>query len=268
MNPKPVQVWRLLRLFVHLLWGMLLATVWLPFLRAKHRDKLVRRWSKSILNILNVKLHVSGSVPLAGTSPAMFVSNHISWLDVWLVNSLISPRFVAKSEVRSWPLIGWLSEKGGVIFIERAKRKDTLRVSGAALQALADGDSLCVFPEGTTTDGSFMVPFRSSLLQAAVDAEVLLRPIALRYPLPNGGVNVGVAYWGDITLWESMLAMVKQPEIVAELVFLLPISTQGNDRRVLVRRAESAIAELLRLPVRAALVAPGGQLAGDLGAEP
>lgn len=239
---------------------MLLATVWLPFLRGKRRDKLVRRWSKTILNILNVKLQVSGSVPLTSTPPSMFMSNHISWLDVWLVNSLLSPRFVAKSEVRSWPLIGWLSEKGGVIFIERAKRKDTLRVSGAALQALADGDSLCVFPEGTTTDGSFMVPFRSSLLQAAVDAEVLIRPMALRYPLPDGGVNVDIAYWSDITLWESMLAMVKQPEITAELIFLLPIPTQGKDRRVLARRAESAIAELLRLPVRAALQTPGGQL--------
>ena len=255
-----MQVWRLLRLFVHLLWGMLLASVCLPFLRGARRGKLVRHWSKTILNILNIKLQVSGSAPLAGTSPSMFVSNHISWLDVWLLNSLLSPRFVAKSEVRSWPLIGWLSEKGGVIFIERAKRKDTLRVSGAALQALADGDALCIFPEGTTTDGSFMVPFRSSLLQAAVDADVLIRPVALRYPLPNGGVNVDVAYWGDITLWESMLAMVKQPEIQAELTFLLPIPIHGKDRRVLARCAESAIAELLRLPVRVALQTPGGQL--------
>lgn len=260
LNSKPVQVWRLLRLFVHVLWGMLLATFWLPFLGKKRRDKLVKHWSNTILLILNVKLCVSGAMPPAGTPPAMFVSNHISWLDVWLVNSLLSPRFVAKSEVRSWPFIGWLSKQGGVIFIQRARKQDTLRVSGEAIQVLADGDSLCVFPEGTTTDGSFMVPFRSSLLQAAVDAEVLIRPMALRYPLSDGGVNVDVAYWSDITLWESMLAMVKQPEIAAELIFLLPIPTQGKDRRVLARRAESAIAELLRLPVRAALQTPGGQL--------
>jgi 1-acyl-sn-glycerol-3-phosphate acyltransferase len=250
----------LLHLFAHLWWGVFLATFWLPCLRGERRSQLVRRWSNAILGILKVKLQVSGSIPLAGMPPAMFVANHISWLDIWICNSLFSPRFVAKSEVRHWPLIGWLSEKSGVIFIQRARKQDTLRVSGVAVEALANGDSLCVFPEGTTTDGSFMVPFRSSLLQAAVDAEVLIRPMALRYLLPDGSVNTAVAYADETTLWESMLAMVEQPEIVAEMVFLPPIVTQGKDRRVLAQDAETAIAERLRLPVRAALQIPGGQL--------
>ena len=256
----PVRAWRFSRLFWHLCWGLFLSSFWLPRLQGERRKNLVRRWSAAILTILNVRLQVSGFVPNAVTPQGMYVSNHISWLDIWIINSLLSPRFVAKSEVRSWPFIGWLAEKGGVIFIERARKQDTLRVSGAAAETLAQGESLCVFPEGTTTDGSFMVPFRSSLLQAAVDTGVLMRPMALRYRAADNSANTAIAYAGETTLLESMLAIVSQQEICAELEFLTPLPALEQDRRILAQQAESAIAVALNLPVRTAPEIIGGQL--------
>jgi 1-acyl-sn-glycerol-3-phosphate acyltransferase len=221
-------------------------------LQGLRRERLVSRWSAHILRILNVKLIVSGTVPTADAPVALFVSNHISWLDIWAINTVRTVRFVAKSEVRSWPVIGWLSEKAGVIFIERARRHDTSRVSGAGASALRDGHCLCVFPEGTTSDGTHLYPFRSSLLQSAVDAGALVWPIALQYPLPGGMPNTAIAYAGDTSLAQSMKAILSQQEITLHLRFSEPIHPEGRDRRELAQQAETAIASLVRLLVHAA----------------
>lgn len=223
----------------------------LPRLQGTRREQLVSHWSAHILRILNVKLTVSGTVPTAEMSAALFVSNHISWLDIWAINTVRTVRFVAKSEVRSWPVIGWLAEQAGVIFIERSRRHDTSRVSGAGASALRGGDCLCVFPEGTTSDGTHLYPFRSSLLQSAVDAGAPVWPIALQYPLPGGSPNTAIAYAGDTSLAQSMKAVLSQREITLHLKFSEPIHPAGRDRRVLAQQAEAAIASLARLPVRA-----------------
>ncbi len=224
----------------------------LPWLHGPHRDRLINRWSVHILSILNVKVEVAGNIPPSDSPPALFVSNHISWLDVWAINSVRTVRFVAKSEVRSWPLIGWLSEKAGVIFIERARRLDTSRVSGAGANALRQGHCLCVFPEGTTSNGTYLHPFRSSLLQSAVETGAPVRPIALQYPLLDGRPNTDIAYAGDTSLVQSIMTILAQKEITLKLTFAEPIHTTGRDRRELVKEAETAIALLVRLPVLAA----------------
>lgn len=243
-----IRQWRLLRLFQHLLWGVLLAAVWLPRLKAQQRQGLVMRWSAGVLRILNVRLSVSGHAPGGDAASAMVVANHISWLDVWVINSIQPVRFVAKSDVRDWPVIGWLSQQTGVIFIERERRRDTARVSELSTQVLLGGECLCVFPEGTTTEGEHMLPFRSSLLQAAVDARSPVWPVAVRYALSDGSPNKAVAYAGETTLWQSIQAMVIQPEIAAELTFL-PHVPAHHDRRHLAQVAEHAVRTRLNLPL-------------------
>lgn len=231
---------------------MALAAVVLPQLRGLRRERLISRWSAHILRILNIKLIVSGTAPAADSPAALFVANHISWLDIWAINSIRSVRFVAKSEVRGWPVIGWLSKKAGVIFIERDRRRDTSRVSGAGAEALHKGDCLCVFPEGTTSDGTHIYPFRSGLLQSAVDAGALVWPIALRYPLPNGMPNTAIAYAGDTSMAQSMKAILSHKEIILHLRYAQPIHPDGRGRRALAQQAEAAIASLAHLPVRGA----------------
>jgi len=235
---------------LHLGYGVALAVVVLPRLQGARRDRLISGWSAHILHILNVRLIVSGDVPAADAPAALFVSNHISWLDIWAINTVRNVRFVAKSEVRSWPVIGWLSEQAGVIFIERARRHDTSRVAGAGASALRDGHCLCVFPEGTTSDGTHLYPFRSSLLQSAVDAGAPVWPVALQYLLPGGMPNTAIAYAGDTSLAQSMKEILAQREIVLHLKYSEPIAPAGRDRRQLAQQAETAIASVARLPVR------------------
>lgn len=224
----------------------------LPRLHGSRREQLISRWSSHILQILNVNLTVSGTIPTNETAATLFVANHISWLDIWAINTVRTVRFVAKSEVRRWPVIGWLSEQAGVIFIERARRIDTSRVSGIGAAALREGHCLCVFPEGTTSDGTHIYPFKSSLLQSAVDAGSLVWPIALRYQLPDGTINKAIAYAGETSMAESMTAILSQPKIHLHLDFASPIPANGLDRRELARRAENIIASAARLPVREA----------------
>ncbi|MCX7627328.1 MAG: 1-acyl-sn-glycerol-3-phosphate acyltransferase [Methylophilaceae bacterium] len=245
-----VRLWRLARLGLHFGYGVVAACV-LPWLGQRQRRSLVQSWSAHILHILNVRLQVEGMLPTASHPPALFVANHISWLDIWAINAVHPMRFVAKSEVRAWPIIGWLSEKVGVIFIERGRRHDTARVSGVGAEALRQGHSVCVFAEGTTSDGTHLYPFKSSLLQSAVDAGALVWPIALQYRDTHGRLNTAVAYTGDVTMFQSLCAVLAQREIVVRLIFAEPMPAVQRDRRTLTRAAESAIAALAHLPVRA-----------------
>lgn len=225
---------------LHLLWGMLLAAAWLPWLHGESRRALVRSWSAGIPRILGVHVQALGTPP-SGDPPLMLVANHISWLDIWAINTIYPVRFVSKAEVRDWPVIGWLAERVGVIFLERSRRSDTHRVSGLASQALAEGDTLCMFPEGTTTDGTHVLPFRTSLLQAPIDAGVNVQPVAIRYVGKGKGVNAAVAYHGEITLWQSLCSVLAQRQINAELHFLPVVATQGLDRRQLAHCCREAI---------------------------
>lgn len=243
-------VWRTLRLTLHLGYGVALATLVLPGRHGRPREQLISRWSGQILHILNVKLVVSGVRPALDGPASLFVSNHISWLDIWAINAVRCVRFVAKSEVRHWPVIGWLSEKAGVIFIERSRRHDTSRVASVGANALRHGDCLCVFPEGTTSDGTHLHPFRSSLLQSAVDANTKVWPISLQYRLPNGEPNTAVAYAGDTSLMQSMKAILAQPEIVLHMEFAEPLPAGSGNRRELAQQAEAAIVSLAHLQVR------------------
>jgi len=155
-------------------------------------------------------------------------------------------RFVAKSEIRGWPVVGWLAEKANTLFITRQKRLDTGRMMNSVEEALRLGECLCFFPEGTTTDGTELKPFKSSLFQAAVNAEAAILPLAIHYPDGPGGINTEVAYSGDITMLQSLWGVLRQPVITVELSFDEPISAIGKERRQLADQARQAIAS--RLP--------------------
>jgi 1-acyl-sn-glycerol-3-phosphate acyltransferase len=246
--------------FLHLSWALLLAAFYLPWLPAEHRRRLIQRWCQRVLPILRMSVVASGAFP---SKPAMLVANHISWFDAWAINSLHPVRFVAKSEVRDYPIVGWLTKQCGVVFIKRARRRDTARVSSEGANVLKQGDCLCVFPEGTTTDGTFMLPFKSSLLQAAVDTGVDVVPVALRYLTPDGNPNTDVAFIGQTNLWQSLLIILAQEEIRTEISFLEAISSREQDRQSLAQSAQDQIVRRLHLPQRTLPGIPD-DLAGEL----
>ena len=256
---------RLLRLVLHLLLGVAKIVLLFPFAGQVRRAELVRAWSVRVLAILDVDLVVKGHVPDASARGVLFVSNHISWLDIYLLQAVRPVRFVSKAEVRSWPLIGWLAEKTGTIFVERTRRHDTARTNKAVIDALNQGDCVALFPEGTTSNGTLLRPFHSSLLQPAVATEALLWPVTIRYVQPDGAANLAPAYVDDISFADSLQRVLSEPGLVAEITYLEPLRAQGRSRRELVALAESAISSALNL------AAPGrkpGKPAGPPGARP
>lgn len=245
------RLFRLARLMFHLLRGAATTAFVLPRLTLEVRAACIRDWCRKLLAILHVRVITHGPLPDASTTGVMFVANHVSWLDIYALKQLHSVHFVAKADIRNWPLIGWLAHHTGTLFIEREKRHDTGRAVHSVAQALARGECLCFFPEGTTTDGTELKPFKPSLFQAAIDTGAEVWPLAIRYPDAEGGANTAVAYCGDITMAQSLWAVLQQREVVVELDFAAPIGAV-QERRQLAQQARQAIASRLPLHPRKA----------------
>lgn len=237
---------RVTRLALHLLQGMLTIAMLFPVYSAARRSAAVKRWSYLLLRMLGVVLHVHGKPPREHVQPAMLVANHVSWLDIYAINAVLPVRFVAKSEIRAWPVIGWLSAKTGTLFIERSRRRDTVRVIGEIVAAMQRGEVVTVFPEGTTTDGSQVLRFHGSLLQPALQAQARVHPVALRYERGDGSLCVEAAYDGDKSLWDTLRSIIAQPVTHVHAWFLPPVPTDARDRRALADSAQKAIADRLK----------------------
>jgi len=151
-------------------------------------------------------------------------------------------RFIAKSEIRVWPLLGWLSGRAGTLFIQRARRNDTARINGAVTAALRAGDIFAVFPEGTTTDGSTVLRFHASLLEPALEAGAAVQPVALRFERADGSLCTEAAYDGDKSIWDALLGITSQTAITVHVCFLRPILPDERHRRTLAVEARDAIA--------------------------
>ncbi|MDP3087093.1 MAG: lysophospholipid acyltransferase family protein [Methylotenera sp.] len=182
----------------------------------------------------------------------MMIANHISWLDIYAINSILPIRFVAKSDIRSWPVIGYLASKANVLFIERGKKHQAARIMDIVALSLKAGDNLCLFPEGTTTDGTAIMPFKGSLIQSAIESQSTIWPVAIRYPRHDGSTNTDLAYAGETTLLQSMKQVLLHKRPVVELHFLTPIYTkelynEDKDRRTLTLHIQSLIAKKLSL---------------------
>jgi 1-acyl-sn-glycerol-3-phosphate acyltransferase len=216
-----------------------------PRVDRAQRRVLSAALAKRLLAGLEVRVRVHGdrSSPEA---PELLVANHVSWLDVYVLNAIREARFVAKSETRGWPLVGIAAARFDSLFIVRGSIRDAARVERAIAAALRAGDSVAFFPEGTTSDGTRLRRFHPALFQAAVDAGTTVRPIAIRYPLADGAPNPAVPFVGDMTFVESLVRVARAPTVAAEVTFLPPL--RGDCRRQLASRAQRLVAEALALP--------------------
>lgn len=253
-----IRLFRLVRVALLIAQGLLTAALVFPVITPATRDRLAQSWSIRLLDVLNISVKVSGTIPNHAIWCAMFVANHISWIDIWALYGVHPMHFIGKSEIRAWPLVGWLAEKSGTLFIERGRRRDIVRVAQAATQALRNGDCLGFFPEGTTTDGTDLLPFKTSLLQSAIDTGAVLWPLAIRYPLADGSPNTAIAYWADVTMMQSLRKVLKQRQPVIELHFCPPLPTVGRERRELAHEVRQIISTLLNLQPRTAPGTAGG----------
>jgi 1-acyl-sn-glycerol-3-phosphate acyltransferase len=243
-----VRAYRLTRLCLHFVYGCAVAGAVFPFIDGQRQLRIIKRWSRQVLAILGVRVHVVGRPP-GGRHPTVIVSNHVSWLDIWVIHAVSPVRFVAKSDVRRWPLIGWLVARSGTIFIERSKRRDTARTNRTIVDTLARGERVGIFPEGTTTDGTQLRPFHASLFQPALGAGARVVTAAIRYPLRGGSVNLDAAYAGERTLGQSLRLILRHRSMRAELIFAGEMEISGKTRREIARGCEVLIARALHLPV-------------------
>ncbi len=236
---------RYLRLGLHLVEGLLTVLLVFPFAGVGWRERRAVNWAQRILAILGIRHQPRGDIPSPTDGNLLLVANHVSWLDIYLLLAVLPLRFVSKAEVRQWPLVGWLAEKTGTLFLERGRRADAARVNRHIGDVLAAGGLVGFFPEGTTSDGTELKHFHASLLEPAVLAGSTVQPVALRYRRPDGSPSLAPAYTGDISMGQTLKAMAAEGEIVGEVVFLAPISAAGHNRRELARLAEEAIRDAL-----------------------
>lgn len=237
-------VWRHARLIAHLLYGQaLVIAVLLGLIGRAGPERLTQAWNRRLLRILGVQLRLHGQPATA--SGRMTVANHVSWLDIPLIAACEPTRFVAKSEIRHWPIAGWLANAAGTFYIRRGKggARPLLEHLIPHLQA---GGAVTVFPEGTTTDGRQVLPFHARLLSAPQAASSWVQPVAIRYGAGHDGRAVA-PFIGDDALFPHILRLLREPALQIDVTYCAPIAAAAYERDELARRAHAAICAALGL---------------------
>ena len=237
-------LWRVARVALHLLHGMAVMALRFPSLDAAGRHARIGWWSAGLLRAVGVGLQVRGT-PRPGAS--LLLSNHVSWLDIAALHAAVpQARFVAKADVLQWPLLGWLVRGAGTLFIERERKRDALRVVHAVAEALSAGQTVAVFPEGTTGEGPEPLPFHANLLQAAIATATPIQPAVLRFADARHRFSPAVVYVGDTTLLQSLWRVATARGLVVHVDLLLPQASAHADRRALAETMRKLVAQALQ----------------------
>lgn len=243
--PLLVPLWKGLRIALHLLSGAVLALVVAAGQGLGYRigwlDAVVRWWYRYLLRCLGVRVRVEGAI----AEGALLVANHVSWLDIPVIGAQGKVRFLSKAEVRTWPLIGWMSELAGTLFIARGGHQVGAVVEGICAR-IRGGQPVVVFPEGTTSDGRQVQRFHPRLFAICQQSGLAVQPVALRYgrgPEPDPLAP----FVGDETLAVHLWRLLRHPGLEVEVSFLTPIPVGGLERRHLADETRRAIALRLGL---------------------
>ena len=232
--------WRLLRLLVHALWGLWLVAWRFPRLSSDQQQARVQAWSLGLLTCAGITLQLRGRPQRAG--PVLLVANHHSWLDIPVLHAARYCRFISKSDVQAWPVVGTLATAAGTLYIRRESRRDALRMVTSMRDALLAGEVLAVFPEGQTGDGRALLPFHANLLQAALDAGAPVQPVGLRFLDGIGGATSDApSFVGDESFLGSVWRTLKAPGITAVVHFGAPERALGRDRRAWSQALHAAV---------------------------
>ena len=202
------------------------------------RAAILRQTCQQSLAALDIEVEVEGAPPTYG----LLVSNHLSYLDILVYSSLLPCAFVSKTEIGRWPVFGQYAISGGTIFVQRERLSSSRRANQQIVQYLKDGVPVVLFPEGTTTDGSQVLRFHSSMLQTAIDAGVAVTPCAVRYEVSEG-TEIDVAWWGEMTLAPHVLKLLARRWVRAKACFGEPL-TPMRSRKALSDEARARVVAL------------------------
>ena len=245
-TPVPVRLARIVRVVAHVARGLWVVHTRYASLSPQRQDDELRRWARTLLAILRVEVRCHNA-PETLPERCLLVSNHVSWLDIFAVYAVVPCLFVAKSEIRGWPIVGELVRRVGTLFLERGNRGHARRTNERMVAALETGRLVAVCPEGTTTDGRSLRHFHAALLQPAIDARALVLPVALRFFDHDGAQTDAPVYVDDTSLVESLWRIAAMPALAVELRFAPFVSAESQHRRELTSRVRGVIARELGL---------------------
>jgi len=244
-NPFFVRWFRSFRVAALILSGVVTVVFAYPLISERWRRKLKQRWSRIMLDILGIRLEAD----LRHVPPgSLVVANHISWLDIFVINAALPCAFVSKEEVRHWPIVGWLAAINETVFLRRGSRGHARLINEEIAERLGQGAHVAVFPEGTTSDGTRVLHFHAALLQPALAAQRPVVPLGISYWESNGERSLAPRYDGDISLGDCFSSIVDRPRLMARLVSQPALGQAGEDRRSVAQAAREAICSAAGLP--------------------
>jgi 1-acyl-sn-glycerol-3-phosphate acyltransferase len=215
------------------------------FMKARGRASVAERaeWlhraCSRALRRMNIPVERRGEIPASG----LIAANHLSYLDILALSALAPFVFIAKKEVRKWPVFGWMAKTAGCVFVDRERKLDTGKVNEDVAAALRAGLRVVLFPEGTSSDGSGVLPFRPSLFEPAISAGAQIIPTYIGYAVSSGSVANNVAYWGEMTFFPHALKLFSIASISVNIQFG-PTMSNLQDRK---QAADATRNEVLRL---------------------
>ncbi|AMD45602.1 1-acyl-sn-glycerol-3-phosphate acyltransferase [Bordetella holmesii] len=219
-------VLRALLVLPWLLFGLFCVSVVYRALSIARRAALNRFWSRWLMRLCGVRLTIRGEPRMQAA--VLWAANHVSWIDIFVVNAVRATSFVAKSEIRRWPVIGSLAAGAGTLFIERTQRHAVHAMGQSIHECFARGDAVGLFPEGTTTEGLDLKPFHASLFEPARADGVDIQPVALRY-LHHGKRSGFAAFVGEESLVANLWRVLGATGLAVDVVFLPPVATVRED---------------------------------------
>lgn len=212
-----------------------------PFLDRKGRGRLIRRICIVLMRVLGVRMSIKGRVPLPASADCgvnengagyMVCANHVSFIDIFILDAVLPCRFVAKKEIASWPVFGFIAKGTGTLFIDRTRKRAVLEIADAMRGAISEGTNVLFFPEGTTGNGLELLPFHPNLFEAAVRSGAEILPVTLRYTL-DGKPSGLVSYAGNVALFTVLKRILFTPGLGVEVTVLYPIAAAGKTRQAL-----------------------------------
>lgn len=229
-----------------LLSALLLSLCLFPLCSALARARLKSSWALALLDALGVELDADLTYAVPGS---LLVANHISWIDIYVINAALPAAFVSKEEVRHWPVLGWLAARNETIFLRRGSRGHARIINQEVAAYLDKGLHVAVFPEGTTTDGRSLLHFHAALLQPALTAGKAVLPVAISYWEVDGQRSLAPRYDGDISLGQCTRAILGRRRLIARLTTTPILGLHGENRKQVAAEARAAISLAAGLPL-------------------
>lgn len=236
----------ILRAAAIVLLALLLAPIQCLLMATPARSVVPRLFMRSLVPLIGVRLIVHGD--RSASRGTLYASNHLSWSDIVILGAAVDVAFVAKSEVKGWGPVGWLADIAGTIYVERERRGRSGAQAGAIAARLAKGRPVILFPEGGSSDGRVILPFKSSLFSAVERVDAPVQPVSLAYtrigPMPVTRRALPLVVWlGDVPMGTHALAFLKRGPVCAELLFHPPVHLRDfRDRKALAAHCQAAVA--------------------------